>query len=179
MDSFTRAQVRPGADLIKTLQTDTSARPANPPLEAGFMTWNRIRILTPRGATTAGAAGMLRIVLNQAYHTGWKSPNCTLTRGDQDNLVANCPARTLQAGPIDLVFSDPVSELGAEVSVRAAVALTAVIGLLGLMSLIPKRRPVTAPSVTVQVYLVPTGAVFVPDRAFDPLRTSGTDSRMG
>ena len=30
MDSFTRAQVRPGADLIKTLQTDASARPTNP-----------------------------------------------------------------------------------------------------------------------------------------------------
>jgi hypothetical protein len=147
MDSFTRAQVRPGADLIKTLQTDAaSARPANPPLEAGFMTWNRIRILTPHAATPAGAAGMLHIVLNQAYHTGWRSPSCTLARGDQDNLVANCPARTLQAGPIDLVFSDPVSELGAQVSVRAATALSAVIGLLGLMSLIPKRRTVTAPS---------------------------------
>jgi hypothetical protein len=29
---------------------------------------------------------------------------------------------------------------------RAATALSAVIGLLGLMSLIPKRRTVTAPS---------------------------------
>ena len=110
------------------------------------MTWNRIRILTPRAATAAGATGMLHIVLNQAYHTGWRSPSCTLARGDQDNLVANCPARTLQAGPIDLVFSDPLSELGAQVSVRAATALSAVIGLLGLMSLIPKRRTVTAPS---------------------------------
>jgi hypothetical protein len=88
---------------------------------------------------------MLHIVLNQAYHTGWRSPSCTLARGDQDNLVANCPARTLQAGPVDLVFSDPVSELGAQVSVRAAMALGAVIGLLVLMSLIPKRRTVTAP----------------------------------
>ena len=147
MDSFTRAQVRPGADLIKTLRTDaSSARPTNPPLEAGFMTWNRIRILTPPTATAAGAAGMLHIVLNQAYHTGWQSPSCTLARGDQDNLVANCPAKTLQAGPVDLVFSDPVSELGAQVSVRAATALGAVIGLLALMSLIPKRRPATAPN---------------------------------
>jgi hypothetical protein len=146
MDSFTRAQVRPGADLIKTLQTDAAAGPTNPSLEAGFMTWNRIRILTPPASTAAGAAGMLHIVLNQAYHTGWQSPSCTLARGDQDNLVANCPAKTLQAGPVDLVFSDPVSELGAQVSVRAATALGAVIGLLVLMSLIPKRRPATAPN---------------------------------
>ena len=112
------------------------------------MTWNRIRILTPRAAATtaAGAAGMLHIVLNQAYHAGWRSPSCTLSRGDQDNLVANCPARTLKSGPIDLVFSDPVSELGADVSLRAATALGAVIGLLVLMSLIPKRRTATAPS---------------------------------
>jgi hypothetical protein len=32
------------------------------------------------------------------------------------------------------------------VSVRAAAALSAVIGLLVLMSLIPKRRPATEPS---------------------------------
>ena len=114
----------------------------------------RLRAVTPTttpiraaATTAAGAtAGMLHIVLNQAYHTGWRSPSCTLSRGDQDNLVANCPARTLQAGPIDLVFSDPISDLGAQVSVRAATALSAVIALLGLLSLVPKRRTETVPS---------------------------------
>ena len=64
---------------------------------------------------------------------------------DMDVFSLSGPGRTLQAGPVDLVFSDPVSELGAQVSMRAAMALGAVIGLLVLMSLIPKRRTVTAP----------------------------------
>lgn len=90
---------------------------------------------------------MLHIELNQAYHPGWSSPQCTLTRGAQDTLVANCPARELQAGPVDLVFFDPVSEIGKQVSIRAAVAVGIAVGLLALLGLIPRRRTAPAPSV--------------------------------
>lgn len=155
MDNFTRAKVRTGTDLIKSLKSDAGTRQGNPPLDAGFMTWNRIRILTPSATDSNGTAGtagrpdsMLHIVLNQAYHTGWSSASCTLTRGDEDNLVANCPAKVLQAGPVDLVFFDSVSELGAEVSVKAGVVLGSTLSMLGLLGLIPRRRTVTVSSAT-------------------------------
>jgi hypothetical protein len=145
MDNFTRAPVHSGTNLIKTVQErDTT------PVEAGFMTWNRIRILktstTPSGFRDIGLRDpVLHIVLNQAYHTGWHSTSCALERSAEDNLVASCPAKDLDIGPVDLFFSDPVSELGARVSLTAAPVLGASIGLLTL-GLAPRRRLVGAPS---------------------------------
>jgi hypothetical protein len=68
-----------------------------------------------------------------------------LERSAEDNLVASCPAKDLDIGPVDLFFSDPVSELGARVSLTAAPVLGASIGLLTL-GLAPRRRLVGAPS---------------------------------
>jgi len=151
MDSFTRAEVRTGAQLVKSVRVDGTAAPLDTSLEAGFMTWNRMRILPFTRVTPfhkiAQRESVLHIELNQAYHTGWSSPQCALTRGVHDNLVANCPARDLQAGPIDLVFFDPVSEIGKQVSIRAAVAVGIAVSLLGLLGLIPKRRTAPAPSI--------------------------------
>jgi hypothetical protein len=152
MDSFTRAEVRTGSRLVKSVRTDGTALPLNTSPEAGFMTWNRIRILPSSIAggpfhNVAQRNAMLHIELNQAWHTGWSSPQCALTRGAHDNLVVNCAAETLQAGPIDLVFFDPVSEIGKQVSIRAAVAIGIAVGLLALLGLIPRRRAATAPSV--------------------------------
>lgn len=151
MDDFTRADVRAGTQLIKDARVDAAARSSHLPLEAGFMTWNRIRILASPAAIPAvdveHGDPMLHIVLNQAYHARWSSPDCTLARGEQGNLVANCPAREVQARPVDLVFFDPVSELGMRVSLRASVVLGVVIALLAAMSLFPKRREVAVPSV--------------------------------
>jgi hypothetical protein len=151
MDSFTRAQVHTGNQLIKTLHVAGTARPA-PTLEAGFMTWNRMRIAVSDDApepisAAAKVDATLQIELNQAYHTGWRSPHCTLSRSAQDNLVANCPARDLQAGAIDLVFFEPVSELGKQVSIRVGFVVGIALGLLALLALIPKRRTAAAPSV--------------------------------
>ena len=144
MDSFTRAPVHSGTNLIKAVQRDAT------PLEAGFMTWNRIRIsrasATPSGFRAIGLRDpMLHIVLNQAFHTGWRSASCAVERGAESNLVASCPARALDGGPVELVFSDPVSELGTRVSLTAAPVLGISIGLLTL-GLIPRRRPIAAPS---------------------------------
>jgi hypothetical protein len=144
MDSFTRAPVHSGTNLIKTVQRETT------PLEAGFMTWNRIRILkasnAPSGFSEIGLRDpMFHIVLNQAFHTGWHSTSCTVERGAEDNLVASCPAKELDAGPVDLVFSDPVSQLGARVSLTAGPVSGISIGLLTL-GLVSRRRPIAAPS---------------------------------
>ena len=147
MDNFTRAEVSNGTNLIKKVHTDSTT---DIPLDGGFITWNRIRLLTAAAPEDAAAladlGSTLHIELNQAYHTGWRSTSCTLERGPNDNLVASCPVEKLAAGPVDLVFSDPVSELGARVSLKAAFVLGVSISLLTLAALVPRRRPVVAPT---------------------------------
>ena len=101
------------------------------------MTWNRIRIAktpaAPSGFSTIGLRDpVLHIVLNQAFHTGWRSASCAVERGAENNLVASCPAKELEAGPVDLVFSDPVSALGTRVSLTAGPVLGISIGWLTL-----------------------------------------------
>jgi len=147
MDDFARAPVHPGTSLIRSIRVTGSQAPVPPALEAGLVTWNRIRIEAP--ILTAASSGnyadpLFHITLNQAYHTGWSSPDCGLTRGDQGNLVANCPRQILQAKPVDLVFFDPVSDLGMRVSLRAVPAIAVAMLAFGLMSLIPRRRAVVS-----------------------------------
>jgi hypothetical protein len=159
MDDFTRASVVPGKSLIKALQVAANSRSPATPLQAGFVTWNRIRISAPRSADTLStngtdalpdhsAASLLHITLNQAYHTGWSSPDCQLTRADQGNLVASCPDNIIRSRSAELVFFDPVSDLGMRVSRWTAYTLLSAALALGLMILIPSRRAVvgTAPA---------------------------------
>jgi hypothetical protein len=80
-------------------------------------------------------------VLNQAFHSRWGSPDCELTRGERGNLVANCPVNLLQGRSVDLVFSDPVSDLGMRTSLRSGAVVVIAIILLGILSLMPKRSP--------------------------------------
>jgi len=148
MDDFARAPVHPGTSLIRNIGVAGSQPPLPTALEAGFVTWNRIRIHAPplaAGSFANAADPFVHITLNQAYHTGWSSQDCELTRADQGNLVANCPQLTLQAKPVDLVFFDPVSALGARVSLRAVPLTTGAMLALGLMGLVPRRRPVASP----------------------------------
>jgi hypothetical protein len=58
-------------------------------------------------------------VLNQAYHPNWRLPGCDTYRGDQGNLVVDCPAARLSGGPLTLTFFDRVSERAASVSIVA------------------------------------------------------------
>jgi hypothetical protein len=148
MDDFTRTNVGVGASLIKDSHLSGAGKTSRVPLEAGFLDWNRIRIeapLLPASAATADPDTVVRVVLNQAYHSGWTSAYCTVERGGEGNLIASCPERVLRTRPIDLVFFDRISDLGMRVSVRAASVLGTAMVLLGLMSLTPKRRiaPVT------------------------------------
>ena len=147
MDSFIRAKVHSGTNLIKAVDHHAIVPAAGTRLEAGFITWNRIRILRESTAPSrlspvALRDPILRVVLNQAWHTGWRSSSCRLERGAEDNLVASCPAGELDAGPVDLVFFDPTSELGTRVSLTAAPLLGMSIGLLTLAGLATRRRPI-------------------------------------
>jgi hypothetical protein len=149
MDDFAHAPVHPGTSLIKNIRVAGSQAPVLPGLEAGFVTWNRIRIKAPvLDAASSGndADPLVHVTLNQAYHIGWSSPDCELTRDDQGNLVAHCHKHTLQANPIDLVFFDPISDLGMRVSLRAVVAIAGAMLAFGLLSVIPRRRAVASPA---------------------------------
>jgi hypothetical protein len=151
MDDFTRAPVRPGRNLIRELRVDGSDRSSDTQLQVGFVTWNRIRIAAPARADAPArirTGSRLQMTLNQAYHSGWSSQDCLLTRADQGNLVASCPANIVGTTAAELVFFDSVSDLGMRVSVRTAFALLWVALALGIMSLIPSRRAVvsTAPA---------------------------------
>jgi hypothetical protein len=151
MDDFARAPVQPGRSLIRNIGNAGRQAPAPATLEAGFVTWNRMRIQAPAAAAAANPAdSLLHITLNQAYHKGWSSPDCELTRGEQGNLVANCPLHTLQAKSVDLVFFDPVSDLGMRVSLRAVRATAAALLVFALLSAIPRRRAVASPAADLQ-----------------------------
>ena len=144
MDDFTRADVQPGTHLVKTAQLVTPGGTFDVPLDAGFLTWNHIRILPSAAALPmdemSHPVSMLHIELNQAFHTQWKSSDCVMKRGDKGNLVADCPIDRVQAEALDLTFFDPVSALGTQVSLRTAAALGFAIPLLGLVSFVRKRR---------------------------------------
>ncbi|HUI60156.1 MAG TPA: hypothetical protein VLX90_08030, partial [Steroidobacteraceae bacterium] len=143
MDDFVRADARTGSSLIQSARIEEEEHGAQRALQAGFLTWNRIRI-SPSGAFSPAREGdgTLRIVLNQAYHPGWSSADCALERGPRDNLMARCSAADLAAHPVDLVFFDPVSDLGTRVSVRSWLVLMVAMTVLGLLTVVPKRRDV-------------------------------------
>jgi len=151
MDDFAHAPIQPGTNLITNVGIAGNRAPAPPTLEAGFVTWNRMRIQAPAAAAAPNQAdSLLQITLNQPYHKRWSSPDCELTRGEQGNLVATCPIHTLQAKSVDLVFFDPVSDLGVRVSLWAVRATAAALLMLALLSAIPRRRSVASPAAELQ-----------------------------
>jgi hypothetical protein len=150
MDDFTRAPPRSGMSLIDATRVGADSKSSPPSLEAGFVTWNRIRIAAApqsRDSTVANPGSLLQITLNQAYHSRWTSLECKLTRSAAGNLVANCPADTLSAGSVDLVFFDPVSDLGMHVSIRSARVFLFATIMLALLGLVPKRPRGRQPAV--------------------------------
>jgi hypothetical protein len=145
MDDFMRAEVQPGTKLIKEVNLDKVQGMDRTSLQAGFLTWNHIRIIrSPTAApsdTTEGAQSVVRIVLNQAYHKLWRTPDCAVERGATNNLVAACSAERLRKGPIDLTFYDPISELGMRTSCVAWIFMGAVLVLLSLIAWLQARPP--------------------------------------
>jgi len=135
LDDFRRAPLDPGTDLIKEVQFFDSEVQAPPTLQANFITWNHIRI-DPLPASPA-RGGTVRITLNQAFNRGWTSPTCQIDNRN-DALVAQCPSSAL-ARPVDLTFFDPVSALGARVSVAAWCSLPISLLALGLVATRSRR----------------------------------------
>ena len=147
-DDFTHAGVRTGTNMVKDARFERNRGLLPPELAAGFVTWNRIRIgAVPRSSDppTPWPDSPLQITLNQAWHTGWSSTDCKLSRGTDNNLVVQCPVETLRARTVDLTFFDPISDLGMRVSVRAAIVLIGTLLMLALMSVVAKRRTLASP----------------------------------
>ncbi len=117
-DDFIRADVQPGAKLIKTAARVGSVQPLA--AHATFQSWNNISIRL----TAAPSATVLRadpheraqIVLNQAWHSHWHSPDCRVSRAATGNMTLDCSLARLQQEPITLTFRDRVSDVGALVS---------------------------------------------------------------
>jgi hypothetical protein len=116
-DDFTRADMRPGSDLVQTARLQATGKPVS--LTANFMTWKLIRIMpaAPPSAQRPDDHSRVVVVLNQAYNRYWHSPDCELAPDARGNMVASCNAIVHRA--LDLEFYDPVSALGARVSVAA------------------------------------------------------------
>jgi hypothetical protein len=140
MDDFVRAKTTPGTDLI--LQTQAKGPPAGPlpHLRAEFASWSRIRIQADCGFAQTPAAcnpppgSRLQIILKQAFHSDWRVPSeCETGATGSGNLILECPVDRLLHSPLELVFRDPLSELGARVSIlawKAWICLAAAAGLL-------------------------------------------------
>lgn len=149
-DDFTHADMRPSSDLVQTARVGETGEPL--PLAAGFVTWNHIRISSaqPR-AERANDRSRVVVVLNQAYHKFWHSPDCDLAPAARGNMVATCDSRAIARRPLDLEFHDPVSALGARVSLAAWPTLLG--ALLALLTFGPAAvtaapgRPDPEPSV--------------------------------
>ena len=131
-DDFRRADSWPGSDLIESAHVQGVDTPLA--MTARFMTWNRIRIEpTAPLSLSADVSSPVRIVLDQAYHELWGSDDCELSASGSGNLVARCPASALRRGPMELQFHDPVSELGARISIVAWITWLLVMAILAMI----------------------------------------------
>jgi len=118
-DDFQKANMLPGKTLV--LQASRSGPAGSEPLrvEASFLDWSHLQLSPDRDALNRQAGGIVRIVLNQAYNRHWTSSTCDSFASQSGNLTLQCPVAAIAAKPIVAGFLDPVSTLGARVSVRA------------------------------------------------------------
>jgi hypothetical protein len=145
-DDYVHADVSLGSNLVKAESIDARDGLVPPAVTARFQSWSRLQLQLadpPRAPAGNEAAGLLHIVLNQAYHPLWRARSCQVSRGAQGNLVLDCPYQSLIHGPLWVDFHDPISARGAKVSRRAwvcwliAVALT--LSLLAFRSSVAER----------------------------------------
>jgi hypothetical protein len=147
-DDFTRADMRTGSALVQAARVTPSDTPAN--ATAQFADWNHIRIASAFGASPGAAGARASIVLNQAYHRRWSSNACTIASSAHGNMVATCDVAALARHPLELRFHDPVSALGARVSLAAWPAwLGTMLALLSFSALsdttrVPHADPMSA-----------------------------------
>jgi hypothetical protein len=149
MDDFVRAKTTPGADLILQAQAEGPPAALEPAIRAEFASWSHIRIQADCGFAQLAACNpppgsRMRIILKQAFHSNWWAPSdCETGRTGSGNLVLACPTARLLQSPVELVFWNPLSELGARVSVvtwRAWMCLAAVALLVPSFAAFRARR---------------------------------------
>jgi hypothetical protein len=138
-DDFVHADVAAGSKLVTSaVMVPPSALP-NPVATARFRSWSRIQVQLKRGEALAAppasaSPAYVQLLLNQAWHPYWHSSGCSVLRGEQGNLVLNCPLAILAKGSVLVEFRDRLSARGAEVSRTAWVWwLLAVAGITAYM----------------------------------------------
>jgi len=123
-DDFIRADIQPGAKLVKSATEIGTAQPLA--AQATFRSWNSISIrlaaAPPEFVHNGDAPERVRIVLNQAWHSHWHSTDCYISRAATGNMTLDCSLARLRLDPVSLIFRDRISELGAAVS-RASWAV--------------------------------------------------------
>jgi hypothetical protein len=137
-DDFVRADVAEGSKLVRSVVVIPPSNLPDPVANARFRSWSRIQVQLKRSTAAALPAtappAYVQLVLNQAWHQYWRSSGCAVSRGEQGNLVLNCPLATLAKGPVLVEFHDSLSTRGADVSRTAWVWwLLLVAGITGYM----------------------------------------------
>jgi hypothetical protein len=128
---FLRPPMVPGRLLVQQVWLDD--RPFHPTAFKGsFLSWSHI-VVEP-GASLP--PGRWRVVLNQAHHRHWRSADAMVQPTPEGNLAIEWVSERGPAGPIHLVFEDPVSTLGSRVSRIAWASLFLGVPLAALW-----RRP--------------------------------------
>jgi hypothetical protein len=151
MDDFVRATTAPGTDLVLHAQEEGVPAGFEPAIRAEFASWSRIRIQADCGFSQTlpvcnpPPGSRMRITLKQAFHSSWRAPtDCETGQAGSGNLVLVCPAARLLHSPVELVFSDRLSELSARVSIltwKAWMCLAAAALLVLSFAAIRGRQP--------------------------------------
>ena len=132
MDDIAHASIQQGPALVQTMTLNGILVSDGP--RADFVTWNHIRIAQwPRspdtGSQPVSANGPVEIVLNQSYDRHWQAAGGEIAGSPSGNMVLRCDSSRLRRGPMEMIFADPVSALGAEISARSWTAWIAAMGL--------------------------------------------------
>jgi hypothetical protein len=146
MDDFNRADGATGNSLVSRVIEDQTIMHRVPRVEARFGAWSRIRLTMECTRSDAGDScatpfhDRTEVTLSQAYHTGWHAAACQTRPGTQGQLIVSCPASRMREGPIDLHFDDPISDVGARVSMASWRVWLWIAGSLMLLRLLAGIR---------------------------------------
>jgi hypothetical protein len=128
MDDFVRADVTPGAPLIKQAISDSLSSTATP-LAAKFASWNQIHLEMDNATQPLLRDAVLRIngrtdkhinvVFNQAFNPYWHADGCDVLQSETGNLTLDCPVERLRSAPVEVLFFNKLSAVAADVSSSA------------------------------------------------------------
>ena len=136
MGDFIHPDMDPGVHLFRGAFLDEKGLRTSQWVKGRFMSWNCIRVDFLKTAPSAirNAEHTLTLTFNQAWHRYWSCSKGRVYSINGRNLALDIPVRALDGAPVDLIFHDPVSELGAKVSKAAWLAWMPLMLLLGVLS---------------------------------------------